>query len=69
MHSDLGRYWYSTSPSLNRIAREKAEQLDEALVDAEIDSRLKKYINSVEVSHLMLFTALLAPRLIFQMMA
>lgn len=47
MHSDLGRYWYSTSPSLNRIASEKADQLEEALVDAEIDNRLKKYIMGV----------------------
>lgn len=48
MHSDLGRYWYSTAPSLNRIANEKAEQLDEAVVDAEIDDRLKKYIMRVD---------------------
>jgi hypothetical protein len=32
---------------LNRIASEKAEQLEEALVDAEIDNRLKKYIMGV----------------------
>jgi predicted AAA+ superfamily ATPase len=47
MHSELGRHWYSTAPSLNRIASEKAEQLEEALVDAAIDDRLKKYITSV----------------------
>ncbi len=48
MHSDLGRYWYSTAPSLNRIANEKAEQLEESYVDAEINNRLKKYINEAD---------------------
>src|SRR3546814_2747732 len=37
MHADLGRYWYSTSASLNRIAADKAGQLEEALVLMEID--------------------------------
>ena len=32
MHSDLGRYWYSMSASLNRIAADRAGQFEEALV-------------------------------------
>jgi hypothetical protein len=47
MHSDLGRYWYSMSASLNRIATDRAGQLDEALVLMTIDQELAKYINSI----------------------
>jgi predicted AAA+ superfamily ATPase len=47
MHSDLGRYWYSMSASLNRIAADKAGQLDEQLVLMEIDRELAKYINAI----------------------
>jgi uncharacterized protein len=47
MHSDLGRYWYSMSASLNRIAADKAGQLEEALVLLEIDKSLATYINSL----------------------
>ena len=47
MHSDLGRYWYSMSASLNRIAADKAGQLEEALVLMTIDQELTKYINGI----------------------
>lgn len=47
MHSDLGRYWYSMSASLNRIAADRAGQLDEALVLLTIDQELTKYINGI----------------------
>lgn len=47
MHSDLGRYWYSMSASLNRIAADKAGQLEEALVLMTIDQELTKYINRI----------------------
>ncbi len=47
MHSDHGRYWYSTAPSLNRLAADKATQIEAALVDVEIDKELAKYINSI----------------------
>jgi uncharacterized protein len=47
MHSDLGRYWYSMSPSLNRLAADKAAQLEEALVLVTIDQELNKYINGI----------------------
>lgn len=47
MHSDLGRYWYSMSASLNRIAADRAGQLEEALVLMEIDKALVGYINGL----------------------
>jgi predicted AAA+ superfamily ATPase len=47
MHNDLGRYWYSESPSLNRMAADRAGQLEEALVLLTIDKELTSYINSI----------------------
>ncbi|WP_136646565.1 DUF499 domain-containing protein [Tabrizicola sp. YIM 78059] len=47
MHSDLGRYWYSMSASLNRLAADRAAQFEEALVLHEIDKALGSYINGV----------------------
>lgn len=47
MHSDLGRYWYSMSASLNRIATDRASQFEEALVLLEIDKALGGYINGL----------------------
>lgn len=47
MHSDLGRYWYSMSASLNRIAADRAGQFEEALVLMEIDKALVAYINGL----------------------
>jgi predicted AAA+ superfamily ATPase len=47
MHSDLGRYWYSMSASLNRVASDRAGQLEEALVLVEIDKALAGYINGL----------------------
>ncbi len=47
MHSDLGRYWYSMSASLNRIAADRAGQIEEALVLMTIDQELAKYINGI----------------------
>lgn len=47
MHADLGRYWYSMSASLNRIAADKAAQIEAALVDVTIDSELRKYVNGL----------------------
>lgn len=47
MHADLGRYWYSMSASLNRIAADRAAQLENALVLMTIDSELSKYVNSL----------------------
>lgn len=47
MHSDMGRYWYSMSASLNRIAADRAGQLEEALVLLEVDKALLTYINSL----------------------
>lgn len=47
MHNDLGRYWYSVAPSLNRLAADRANQLEEALVLLEIDKALTTYINGI----------------------
>ena len=47
MHTDLGRYWYSMSASLNRIAADRAGQLEEALIHIEIDKALATYINGL----------------------
>jgi hypothetical protein len=47
MHGDLGRYWYSMSASLNRLAADKAGQIEEALVLLEIDKSLATYINGL----------------------
>lgn len=47
MHADLGRYWYSMSASLNRIAADKAAQIETALVLMTIDTELSKYVNSL----------------------
>lgn len=47
MHADLGRYWYSMSASLNRIAADKAAQIEAALVDVTIDVELGKYVNGL----------------------
>ena len=47
MHGDLGRYWYSMSASLNRVAADRAEQVEEALVLVEIDTLLTAYINGL----------------------
>ena len=47
MHGDLGRYWYSMSASLNRLAADKAGQIEEPLVLLEIDKSLATYINGL----------------------
>ena len=47
MHGDLGRYWYSMSASLNRLASDRAAQFEEALVLHEIDKALGAYINGL----------------------
>jgi len=47
MHADLGRYWYSMSASLNRIATDRAAQIESALVDVTIDAELMKYVNAL----------------------
>jgi uncharacterized protein len=47
MHSDLGRHWYSMSASLNRVAADRAAQIEEALVLVEIDKALSTYINGI----------------------
>ena len=43
MHSDQGRCWYSMSASLNRVAADRAKQLEAALILVEIDKFLATY--------------------------
>src|SRR5690606_26131502 len=47
MHADRGRYWYSMSASLNRLAADRAAQIEHALVLVTIDKELAKYINGI----------------------
>ena len=47
MHSDLGRYWYSMSANLNRIAADRADQIEEAYVQVKINKLLADYINDL----------------------
>ena len=47
LHGDLGRYWYSMSASLNRVAADRAEQIEETLILVEIDKALAAYINGL----------------------
>ncbi|MCY4460275.1 MAG: DUF499 domain-containing protein [Albidovulum sp.] len=47
MHVDRGRYWYSMSAGLNRVAADRAEQIEEELVMTEIDKRLANYVNGL----------------------
>ncbi|MBC6437846.1 MAG: ATP-binding protein [Rhodobacteraceae bacterium] len=47
MHSDSGRYWYSTRPGLNRLAADRAEAVDAAEVTARIENELRDYINGI----------------------
>ena len=47
IHSDTGRFWYATSPSLNKMATDIAQSLDEQLVLDTIDQNLTKYINGI----------------------
>ncbi|WP_320203695.1 DUF499 domain-containing protein [Agrobacterium rosae] len=47
MHADLGRYWYSMSASLNRIAADRAGQLDSALVTLTIDKELDRHVSGL----------------------
>jgi predicted AAA+ superfamily ATPase len=47
MHGDQGRYWYDTTASLNRLASDKAAQLEAALVRMEIDNELRQYVGTL----------------------
>ncbi len=47
LHVDSDRYWYSMSASLNRLAADRAEQIEAAAALIEIDRRLVTYVNSL----------------------
>jgi hypothetical protein len=41
LYEHSGRYWYATQPSVNQLARDRAEQQAEDRVEMEIERRLK----------------------------
>jgi len=41
LYEHSGRYWYATQPSVNQLARDRAEQQAEDAVEMEIERRLK----------------------------
>ena len=47
LHSDTGRYWYTTQQSINKLASDTANQFDEETILDEIDQHLTKYINGI----------------------
>ena len=49
MHSELGRYWYSTSPNLNRIVAQISDDYEEQVVNLKIDELLRNYVNRIPV--------------------
>ncbi len=42
LYENAGRYWYSTQPSVNQLARDRADQQAQDQVELEIEARLKK---------------------------
>lgn len=48
LHTNMGGSWYSRSPSINRLASERASNQEEALVVLEIDKLLGGYIRSLK---------------------
>ena len=47
MHNESGRYWYSTSPNLNRIVATLSEQYEEQAVYLKIDELLRDFVNRI----------------------
>ena len=47
MHNESGRYWYSTSPNLNRIVAAISEQYEEQAVYLKIDELLRDFVNRI----------------------
>jgi hypothetical protein len=41
LYENSGRYWYATQPSINQLARDRAEQASSDRVEVEIERRLK----------------------------
>lgn len=42
LYTDGSRYWYDTRPTVNRLARDRAQQFSQAMVEADIIDRLKQ---------------------------
>ena len=48
LHSDMNGAWYSRSPSINRLASDRASNQEEALVALQIDKTLDTYIRGLK---------------------
>ena len=64
LYADKGRHWYSLQPSVTRLAKDRAQQQEEADINAEIIRRLRSDSNRGD---LMVGILLRIQRLIFQM--
>ena len=51
MHSDLGRCWYSRASNLNRMAMDRAGQLEESRVLMEIDKVVSEVVRCTDRGH------------------
>ena len=47
LHADMGRHWYTLSASLNRVAADRASQLDDAEVVERIDRDLRRHVEAL----------------------
>ena len=44
LHTDNNTYWYATNPSLNKMATERAAQIDANLIEETIDNSLRELV-------------------------
>ena len=51
LYENAGRYWYSTQPSVNQLARDRADQQSLDQVQLEIETRLKKALADRQPFH------------------
>ena len=42
LYTDGSRYWYDTRPTVNKLARDRAQSFEDAVVNEEVKSRLRK---------------------------
>ena len=47
MHKEMGRYWYSTSPNLNRVVATIEKEYDDQTINFEIDKLLRVFVNGI----------------------
>lgn len=49
LYSDGSRYWYDTRPTVNKIARDRAQSVSEGDIEQEVVQRLRKVRNTANV--------------------